>query len=41
MSELDWRKIYPNLANLQDRLEERPSFANTVPYAQVIRDKVV
>ena len=41
MSELKWREKYPNLANLQDRLEERPSFANTEPYAQVIRDKVV
>jgi len=41
MSEFKWRDKYPNLANLQDRLEMRPSFANTVPYAQVIRDKVV
>jgi glutathione S-transferase len=41
MSELEWRGEFPNLANLQDRLEQRPSFANTVPYTQVIRDKVV
>lgn len=41
MSEFGWREIYPNLAEFQDRLEARPSFANTLPYAQVIRDKVV
>ena len=41
MNEFKWREKYPNLAELQDRLERRPSFANTVPYAQVIRDKVV
>ena len=41
MSELAWREQYRNLAGLQDRLETRPSFANTVPYAQVIRDRVV
>ena len=41
MSEFTWREKYPNLADLQDRLEAHPSFASTVPYAQVIRDKVV
>jgi glutathione S-transferase len=41
MSEYSWRNEYPNLAKLQDRLESRPSFKATVPYAQVIRDKVV
>lgn len=41
MSEYKWRDQYANLAKLQDRLEKRPSFASTVPYAQVIRDKVV
>ena len=41
MSEFRWREKYPNLAELQDRLETRPSFANTVPYAQLIHDKVV
>jgi len=39
--EFNWRDRYPNLARLQDRLEARPSFRDTVPYAQVIRDKVV
>ena len=41
MPECDWRAQYPNLAGLQDRLEARPSFRDTVPYAQVISDKVV
>jgi glutathione S-transferase len=41
MSDFKWRDKYSNLAALQDRLEARPSFANTVPYAQAIRDKVV
>lgn len=40
-AELPWRTQHPNLADLQDRLEERPSFKNSVPYAQTIRDKVV
>ncbi|MGY2047740.1 glutathione S-transferase C-terminal domain-containing protein [Methylobacterium sp. JK268] len=39
--DLPWRTRHPNLAALQDRLEERPSFRDTVPYAQTIRDKVV
>ena len=41
MSEYGWRGTYPNLADLQDRLEQRPSFANTAPYTQIVRDKVV
>jgi hypothetical protein len=41
MGEFEWREKYLNLADLQDRLEKRPSFVNTVPYAQVIYDKVV
>jgi len=41
MSEFNWRDKYPNLAGLQELLETRPSFANTVPYAQLIHDKVV
>ena len=41
MGEFVWREKYPNLAELQDRLEKRPSFAKTVPYAQLIQDKVV
>ena len=36
----DWRVQYPNLAAFSDRLEERPSFANTRPVPQVIRDRV-
>jgi glutathione S-transferase len=35
-----WADHHPNLAALSDRLEKRPSFAATAPYAQVIRDKV-
>lgn len=41
MPEYEWREALTNLARLQDRLETRPSFRETVPYAQVIRDKVV
>ena len=40
-AELPWRDRHLNLARLQDRLEARPSFKGSVPYAQVIRDKVV
>ena len=40
-AEFPWRERHPNLARLQDRLEGRPSFKGSVPYAQVIRDKVV
>lgn len=29
--EIDWRTPYPNLAQLQDKLEQRPSFAETMP----------
>ncbi len=36
-----WRARHPNLAALQDRLEARPAFKDSVPYAQTIRDKVV
>lgn len=35
-----WREQYPNLAAYSDRLELRPSFKNTVPVPQVIRDRV-
>lgn len=38
--ENDWRTRHPNLAAFSDRIEERPSFAATVPVAQTIRDKV-
>lgn len=39
--ELPWRTQYPNLAALSDRLEQRPSFKNSVPCAQKISDKIV
>ena len=39
--EMPLRTLYPNLALFSDRLEERPSFSATVPYAQAFRDKVV
>jgi len=29
--EIDWRTTYPNLARLQDKLMQRPSFADSVP----------
>lgn len=35
-----WRRNHPNLSAFSDRMERRPSFAGSVPYAQVIRDKV-
>ncbi len=35
-----WRRNHPNLSAFSDRMEQRPSFAGSVPYAQVIRDKV-
>ena len=38
--ENDWRARHPNLATFSDRIEARPSFAGTVPVAQVIRDRV-
>ena len=39
--ELPWRTQYPNLAALSDRLEQRPSFKNSVPSVQKISDKIV
>jgi glutathione S-transferase len=30
--DIDWRGDYPNLARLFDKLSERPSFRDTVPY---------
>lgn len=39
--ELDWRSRYPNLATFSDRLEERPSFKDSVPHPQSFVDKVV
>lgn len=40
-AELDWRAQYTNLAVFSDRLEKRPSFANSYPVPQIISDKVV
>lgn len=40
MPDLPWRQRHPNLGRLADRLEARESFKGSVPYAQVIRDKV-
>ncbi len=39
--ELDWRARHPNLAALSDRLEQRPSFRESVPYTQKILEKIV
>ncbi len=39
--ELPWRTLYPDLALLSDRLEQRPSFRDSAPYAQSITEKVV
>ncbi len=39
--EFPWRTQYPNLAALSDRLEQRPSFKNSVPSVQKISDKIV
>ncbi|MBV9654198.1 MAG: glutathione S-transferase N-terminal domain-containing protein [Acetobacteraceae bacterium] len=40
MPDMSWRADYPNLARLSDGLEQRPSFKNSVPRAQTVRDKV-
>jgi len=40
LPELPWRERHPNLGQLSERLEGRESFRNTVPSAQVIRDRV-
>ena len=39
--EYDWRTAHPSLARYSDAIEQRPSFAATVPVPQVISDKVV
>ncbi len=39
--ELPWRERYPDLARFSDRVEQRPSFKDSVPYAQTITDKVM
>jgi len=30
-TQINWRELYPNLARLQDKLMQRPSFAETIP----------
>lgn len=40
LPEHPWPSRHPNLAKLSERLEQRPTFADTAPYAQVIRDTV-
>ncbi len=40
-TEKDWRGAYPALAAYADALFARPSFADSMPMAQVIRDRVV
>lgn len=39
--EIEWRSMYPDLAVLSDRLEQRPSFRASVPSPQKISDKIV
>ena len=39
--EMPWRSMHPGLARFSDRIEQRPSFKDTVPYAQKFTDKVV
>jgi glutathione S-transferase len=39
--DLDWPRRFPGLAVYYERLSQRESFKATVPYAQVLRDKVV
>lgn len=40
-SEYSWRDRYPDLAAYSDRMEQRPSFQATVPYAQTFKDRIV
>lgn len=40
-AEFDWMSLYPRLDAYAAELDKRPSFANSVPYPQVIRDKIV
>ncbi|MDY7547867.1 glutathione S-transferase N-terminal domain-containing protein [Glaciimonas sp. Gout2] len=39
--ELPWRTLYPELALFNDRLDLRPSFKDSVPYAQTITAKIM
>lgn len=36
-----WQETYPGLKQYRERLEERPTFANTRPKPQTFRDQVV
>ncbi len=40
-AEFAWRTSYPALAQFSDRLEQRPSFRDSVPTAQTITDRVM
>lgn len=40
-AEFDWMSLYPRLDAYAAQLDTRASFANSVPYPQVIRDKIV
>ena len=40
-AELNWQASYPDLARFSECLKTRPSFKNSVPYAQTITDKVM
>jgi glutathione S-transferase len=40
-AEFEWMHLYPDLDAYCQRLDARPSFAASVPYPQVISDKVV
>ncbi len=39
--QIDWQQRYPNLASYWQRMDQRPSFAQTRPEGQQIRDRVV
>ena len=39
--QIDWQQRYPNLAAYWRRMDQRPSFAQTRPESQLIRDRVV
>src|SRR5579863_3260205 len=40
LADFDWRGLYPYLAAFSGRIEQRPSFATSTPFAQTISDKV-
>lgn len=37
----DWRTRHPNLAAYSDRMEQRPSFQDSVPMPQTFKDRIV